>query len=101
MWLVFWAEHLFRYDFHRLGVLPRSLEGIKGILFMPLVHSAYDLAHIVNNSMPIFFLLAALIYFYRDIALRVFLFGWLFTGAFLWIYAENKGAYHIGMSGII
>lgn len=101
MWLVFWAEHLFRYDFHLLGVLPRSLEGIKGILFMPFIHSAYDIAHIVNNSMPVFFLLAALIYFYRDIALRVFLFGWLFTGAFLWMYAQNKGAYHIGMSGII
>ena len=29
------------------------------------------------------------------------LIGWLLTGFGVWIYAENTGAYHIGMSGII
>lgn len=101
MWLMYWAEQLFQYDFHKLGVLPRSVEGLKGILFMPLIHSENEIQHIVNNSLPIFFLLSALIYFYREIALKVFAFGWLFTGALVWIYAENKGAYHIGMSGLI
>jgi len=101
MWLIYWAEHLFRFEFHKLGVLPRSIEGLKGILFMPLIHSKEEIQHIVNNSIPTFFLLAALIYFYREIALKVFLYGWLFTGFLLWIYAQNKGSYHIGMSGLI
>ena len=101
MWLIYWAEHLFRFEFHKLGVLPRSIEGLKGILFMPLIHSKEEIQHIVNNSIPTFFLLAALIYFYREIALKVFLYGWLFTGLLLWIYAQNKGSYHIGMSGLI
>lgn len=101
MWLIYWAEHLFRFEFHTLGVLPRSIEGLKGVLFMPLIHSKEEIQHIVNNSIPTFFLLAALIYFYRDIALKVFLYGWLFTGFLLWIYAQNKGSYHIGMSGLI
>ena len=101
MWLIYWAEHLFRFEFHKLGVLPRSIEGLKGILFMPLIHSKEEIQHIVNNSIPTFFLLAALIYFYREIALKVFLYGWLFTGFLLWIYAQNKGSYHRGMSGLI
>lgn len=101
MWLVFWADHLFKFKFFELGVLPRTTSGLKGILFMPLIHSESDIKHIVNNSLPTFFLLAALIYFYREIAFKVFVYGWLVTGFLVWIYAENKGSYHIGMSGLI
>jgi len=101
MWLVYWGDYLFPAKFYQYGLLPRSVEGIKGILFMPLIHDDHDFKHIFNNSLPIYFLLAALIYFYREIALKVFLFGWLATGVLLWLYAENKGAYHIGMSGMI
>ena len=101
MWIIFWAEHLINFDFHKLGVLPRSIEGLKGILFMPLIHSKVESAHIINNSLPTFLLLSALIYFYREIALKVFTISWLATGLLVWIYAQNKGAYHIGMSGVI
>lgn len=101
MWLMYWAEHLFRFDFYTLGVLPRSIEGLKGIIFMPLIHSETDVHHILNNSVPTFFLLTALVYFYKDIALKVFLYGWILTGIMVWLYAENKGSYHIGMSGLV
>jgi len=102
MWVVFWSEHLFpTIKFHEYGVLPRTIEGLKGIIFMPLIHSKTEISHILNNSVPIVFLLGALIFFYRDVALRVFLISWIVTGLLVWIYAENKGAYHIGMSGVI
>lgn len=101
MWLVFWAEQLFSVDFHTFGVLPKTIEGLKGIIFMPLLHAENDVNHIINNSFPTFVLLAAIIYFYRDIALKVFVLLWLGTGLMLWLYAENTGSYHIGMSGVI
>lgn len=101
MWLVFWGEQLFPTDFHTYGVLPKSIEGLKGIIFMPLLHAKNDVNHIINNSFPTFVLLAAIIYFYRDIALKVFVLLWLGTGVMLWAYAENTGSYHIGMSGVI
>ncbi|MBP6091257.1 MAG: rhomboid family intramembrane serine protease [Crocinitomicaceae bacterium] len=101
MWLVFWAQHLFRYDFYQLGVLPQTLSGLKGILFMPLIHDKFEIEHILNNSFATFFLTTALFYFYKEIALKVVFFGWLLTGLFLWMYAENNGAYHVGMSGVI
>jgi len=102
MWLFFWAEHLFpTYQFYKLGILPRTTEGLKGILLMPLIHSKNDSSHIVNNSIPTAFLLGALIFFYKEIALKVFLICWFLTGILVWLYAQNKGAYHIGMSGIV
>lgn len=101
MWLVYWAEQLFRYPITEWGVLPRTIEGLKGIVFMPIIHSKTDIHHIINNSFPTFVLLAVLIHFYRAIAGRVFLFIWIFTGLSLWVFAEYKGAYHIGMSGVI
>lgn len=101
MWLVYWAEQLFAYDFYKWGVLPRSLEGLKGILFMPFLHAKGDVNHILNNSVPAYLLMAAIIYFYRDVAWKVLVWLWIGTGLLLWVYAENKGAYHIGMSGVI
>lgn len=102
MWLIFWADHLFPdVPFYHYGIKPHTVEGLKGIVFMPLVHSYNEIEHIVNNSLPTFILLSALIYYYREIALKVFLFSWVFTGIGLWIIAGNSYAYHIGMSGVI
>jgi membrane associated rhomboid family serine protease len=101
LWLIYWGDHILSFDFYKLGVLPRTLEGLKGIFFMPFIHSKNDVSHIINNSSPIFILLAALIYFYKEIAIKVFIYIWILTGLFVWIYAQNKGSYHIGVSGII
>lgn len=101
MWVVYWAEQLFTFPFHEYGILPRTIEGLKGIIFMPFIHSEQDVNHIINNSFPTLVLSAAIIYFYREIALKVFISLWIGTGIMLWIYAQNKGAYHIGMSGLI
>lgn len=68
---------------------------------MPLIHAKDEIEHIVNNSIPIVVLLGALIYYYREIALRVFFFSWIFTGLGVWLFASNTFSYHIGMSGII
>jgi membrane associated rhomboid family serine protease len=101
MWLVFWADHLFSFDFHRLGVLPNEKRGLIGVLFMPVVHSSKDIHHILNNSLPTFLLFASLFYFYNSIAWKVMSIGWLLTGTLVWIIADDTGGYHIGMSGII
>lgn len=99
---MYWADHLFPLnDFYKLGIKPQTIEGIKGIFLMPLVHSRSEIEHIVNNSVPTAILLGTLIYYYRVIAFRVFVFSWLFTGICLWAMAGNEHSYHIGMSGVI
>lgn len=101
MWLAYWSDYLFVFDFHKLGVLPKTSNGLKGVFFMPWIHSHDDIRHILNNSVPTFLLLTLLFYSYREIALRVFLLSWFVTGILLWVFAQNNGAYHIGMSGVI
>jgi len=101
MWLVYWSDYLFLYDFHKLGVMPKTSDGLKGIFFMPWIHAHQDFKHILNNSVPTFLLLTLLFYSYREVALKVFMLSWLLTGLMLWIFAKNNGAYHIGMSGVI
>ena len=101
IWIVFWADSLFLFPFYKLGILPTDLSGLKGILLMPFVHSSENFNHIFNNSIPIFLLTTLLFYFYKEIAFRVLIFRWVFTGLGVWLFATNRGAYHIGMSGVI
>ena len=101
IWLVFWGGSFFLFQFYKLGVLPNDLSGLKGILFMPLIHSSENFNHIFNNSIPTFLLTTLLFYFYKEIAFRVLIFSWIFTGVGVWLFAVNRGAFHIGMSGVI
>lgn len=101
IWLFYWADFVFQYDFHQLGVMPKTWNSFLGIFTMPLIHSHEDYKHILNNSIPIFLLTSLLFYSYRKIALRVFVTAWIMTGLGVWLFAKNNGAVHIGMSGII
>ncbi len=102
IWLVSWSDHLFPdVHFYKYGVIPKSVDTLGGIFLMPLLHSKHEIGHIVNNSVPTAILLGAVIYYYREIALRVFVLAWLFTGVGLWVFAENTSSYHIGMSGVV
>ncbi|WP_343606478.1 rhomboid family intramembrane serine protease [Fluviicola sp.] len=88
-------------DLIEWGIRPRHWSSWKGVFFMPLLHDPYNVKHILNNSLPTYLLLAAVIYYYRDIALRVFLISWIGTGLIVWWVAQDNGSYHIGMSGVI
>lgn len=101
MWSVFLIDKHFQLDLYKYGVKPQTVEGLKGILFMPLIHSQDGYSHIISNSIPTFVLLGTLIYFYREISFFVTLLIWLGTGALLWYIATNTQSYHIGMSGVI
>lgn len=101
LWLIQWAQHLFAQPFYKFGILPRTVEGLKGILFMPLIHDKYDINHLFNNSIAFLLLSTLLAYSYRKVFLPVLLISWISCGALLWGFAENHGSYHIGISGVI
>lgn len=101
IWLMYYAEQIFDINWVRFGVYPRTAQGLIGILFMPLIHAPNDISHILNNSLPILILTSALVYFYRDIAFKVFVYSWLLTGLGVWIIAGDRGSFHIGISGVI
>jgi membrane associated rhomboid family serine protease len=97
IWLVFWFEIRFGFDFNYLGVQPRTLKGLRGILLSPFIHS--DIKHLFHNTIPLFILTMALFFFYRTISWKVLFVGLLLTGFFTWII--GRPANHIGASGII
>ena len=97
LWLVFWFEIRFGFDFTDLGVYPQRIVGLRGIVFSPFIHSGIE--HLYHNSIPLFVLTAALFYFYRSISWRVLIFGILLSGLLTWLI--GRPAYHIGASGLI
>lgn len=101
MWIIFLADRSFHLDLYKWGVKPHTLEGLKGIVFMPLIHGQKDFSHIINNTLPTLILLGTLIYFYRKIASIIFFSIWIGSGILLWNIAINTGSYHIGMSGVL
>ena len=80
-----------------LGVYPRTLAGLPGIFFSPLIHAGID--HLLSNTLPLIVVGSGTIYFYRSIAYRVIGLIWLFSGFWTWLAA--RGSYHIGASGLI
>lgn len=98
LWIVFWIEIRFHVDLKYLGIRPKELKGLRGVLFSPLLHG--DLKHLLNNSLPLLLLSTALFYFYRGIAWKILGFGVLLTGILTWLIAA-KGSTHIGASGVV
>ncbi len=96
-----WAVKIFEISMEvslvQGGVFPRQISGLKGILFSPTIHG--DWKHLLDNSLPVFFLSLALFYFYRDIAYRIWLLIYFIGGILLW--GVGREAYHIGASGLI
>jgi len=97
IWIVFWAEIRFGFDFTRFGVYPRRIEGLRGVIFSPFIHS--DIKHLFHNTIPLFVLSLSLFYFYRKLSWKILFLGILLSGILTWII--GRPSYHIGASGVI
>jgi len=97
IWIIYFIEINFGFNFNKYGIYPMSFVGLRGVLFSPFIHG--DASHLVNNSVPLMVLLGCLYYFYQKIANKVLIIGLLFTGILTWIL--GRPSYHIGASGII
>ena len=97
IWAVFAFNDLYEMGWRQFGLRPRNTEGLIGILTYPFLHR--DWGHLWNNTMSFFTLNTFLFFFYRSIALRVWLWLFFMSGTLLWVIAG--GGNHIGASGII
>ncbi|MDD2382275.1 MAG: rhomboid family intramembrane serine protease [Mariniphaga sp.] len=96
-WIIELIKATTSIHFVRLGVYPLHWKGLPGILFSPLIHSGYN--HLISNSIPLFILFFALIYFYRRISYRIFFLLYILSGISVWLVGRE--AWHIGASGVI
>ncbi len=97
MWIIKIAEVLFGLSAVPLGIYPLHMKGLPGIIFSPFIHSGFK--HLATNSVAFLFLGTSLFYFYREIALKTFVYIWILTG--VWVWFGGRESYHIGASGII
>lgn len=97
LWIIYWMQIRFDFDFYQYGIYPRDFLGLQGVLLSPFIHESLN--HLYNNSIPLLVLLAALQYFYPKQSGGVLLYGILFSGLITWIIGREN--YHIGASGLI
>ena len=89
---------LLQHRLNRLGIVPRTQIGLRGILFAPLLHGTWN--HLIANTLPFavlgwFTLLHDVTEF--TVATAVI---WLVSGLGIWLFAAPN-TIHIGASGII
>ena len=98
LWLVYFiAINTEGGSLYWLGIYPRTVAGLVGVVLSPLLHA--DLEHALSNSIALALLGVALFYFYPREAFQVLFLGWIFSGLLTWLIA--RPAYHIGASGLI
>lgn len=93
-----WVLTLWLPGLRRFGIVPRTVPGLAGILFAPLLHA--DATHLFANALPLFVLLVLL---FAD---RVYRPGltlavvWLASGFGTWLIGRGP-AVHLGASSLI
>ena len=80
------------------GVRPRSIEGLRGILFGPFLHAGF--AHLLANSMPFLVLGWLVMMRRRGDFIWVSVITAVVSGLGIWLIAPARSI-HIGASGLI
>lgn len=99
MWIVEILDVVvFQHHLNIYGIRPRSVQGLRGILCAPFLHSGF--AHLSANSVP-FFVLAWLV---TSHGIRQFIFVTIIVitlgGLGVWLIAPANSV-HIGASGLV
>src|SRR3990172_10172959 len=97
LWLVKIFEISFGINLVYLGIFPRKISGLIGIITAPLIH--VDFNHLISNSLPLFLLGLGISYSYPTSSKKLFVGVYILHGLLVWIIARQ--AYHIGASGLV
>lgn len=94
VWVVFALDRFLPLE--RLGLVPRTLHGLTGIVAMPFLHGSF--AHLMSNTVPLLLTLLLLAGSRAD-SVRIVSAVALLGGAGLWLFGRT--ALHIGASGLV
>lgn len=89
---------LFHGELDKFGILPRTVTGLKGIIFSPFLH--YGFIHLLSNSIPLavlsWFVMIRSIKEYFVVTILVI----IISGFSVWLLGRGN-TFHIGASGVI
>ncbi len=97
MVIVFISEQLHLYNQIILGIYPRNVKYLYGIITAPFSHG--DVSHILGNLFAFIPLSFFLFYLYKKDAGKILTVLWLLTGFLVWIF--GRSVIHIGASGLV
>lgn len=97
LWIINILNWTLGSPLNRLGLVPRRLSGLPGILFSPFLHG--DFSHLFFNSIPLFVLGLALLAEGPNIFFCVTVIIIILEGSAVWLVGRR--ARHIGASGVI
>lgn len=97
LWWIKLAELLLQSSFSWLGVQPRSLAGLVGILAAPLLHGSPG--HLISNTLPLLVLGTLTLSIYPRSAARALTLIWLGSGLGIWLIGRDAST-HLGASGL-
>jgi membrane associated rhomboid family serine protease len=97
-WVAFVVNAMLGGALNQFGVIPRTTDGLRGILFAPFLHG--NLSHLIANTIP--FLALGWMVMLRDARhfLPVTFFSMLGAGLMAWTLGA-PGSVHIGASGVV
>jgi membrane associated rhomboid family serine protease len=96
IWLVWLAAFALGWDMDALGIRPRDVHGLLGILTAPFVHASFE--HLMSNTLPLGLLSAFTLYAYPRAARYALPLIWVVSGLGVWLWA--RPSLHVGISGI-
>lgn len=97
LWAIQIINKIVGYRLNALGIVPRTLHGIPGILFAPMLHANFT--HLFFNSIPFLVLADLLLIEGKPIYLSISLEIILLSGFCVWLV--GKRGIHIGASALI
>jgi membrane associated rhomboid family serine protease len=97
LFLIESTKSIFELNLFSLGILPRNISGLVGIITAPLIHSNFE--HLLSNTFPLLVLGTAITYFYPESSKKTIPIIYFVPNLLVWIFARNS--YHLGASGIV
>ena len=97
LWLITFADLYLDLGLGRFGLRPRTLEGLLGIITVPLLHGGSE--HLFSNTAPLIVSLTTILYLYPNSSLRVIPMVWIGSGLLAWMI--GRPSLHVGASGFV
>ena len=97
LWTIHIVNRITRYHLNLLGIHTRSLIGLPGIVFAPILHA--DFNHLFFNTVPLFVLTDLVLLDGKPVFYTATLAIAILSGFLTWLF--GKRGIHIGASGVI
>lgn len=97
LWVVQIINSIVHYQLNVLGIYPRRLRGLIGILFAPFLHGSYE--HLFFNTVPLAILASLMFIFGQTVFICASILIVFLSGLLTWLLGRR--GIHVGASSVV